>query len=69
MPKYITKEEFTALLNPGMKLFVQGCTVEPHALLEALEENPQACDGVEFVGVPLPDTTASIRPDFTLTRG
>ena len=54
MPKYITKEEFTALLNPGMKLFIQGCTAEPHALLEALEEEPQACDGVEFLGVPLP---------------
>lgn len=54
MPKVINKREFLDLLNPGMKVFIQGCTAEPPSLLEALAEAPEKSDGIEYLGVPLP---------------
>ena len=54
MPKVITPEQFTELLQPGMKVYMQGCTAEPLTLQEAMQAQPDCADGVEFVGVPLP---------------
>jgi 4-hydroxybutyrate CoA-transferase len=54
MPKIISPSEFVELLRPGLKVFIQGCTAEPAALLEALTDAPQQSRGVEYFGVPLP---------------
>lgn len=54
MPKIISPSEFVELLQPGLKVFIQGCTAEPPTLLEALSAAPQQSRGVEYIGVPLP---------------
>ncbi len=71
MPKVITRDQFLDLFNPGMKVFIQGCTAEPPTLLEALTEAPERSAGVEFLGVPLPgynrfDPTA-LHPEARMT--
>lgn len=71
MAKTISADEFTTLLRPGMKVFTQGCTAEPLTLMEALEARPDACRGVEFLGVPLPGYNradpASWHPEASMT--
>ena len=54
MPKVISRQEFTELFKPDMKVFIQGCTAEPETLLETLAEHSECCREVEFMGVPLP---------------
>ena len=56
MPKVINRDQFLDLINPGMKIFIQGCTAEPPSLLEALAEAPERSAGVEYLGVPSRDT-------------
>ncbi|MEM7407209.1 MAG: acetyl-CoA hydrolase/transferase C-terminal domain-containing protein [Pseudomonadota bacterium] len=71
MAKTISANEFTQLLQPGMRVFTQGCTAEPLTLLEALQAQPEACRGVDFVGVPLPGYNradpASWHPEASMT--
>ena len=71
MPKVISSSEFVELLNPGMKVFIQGCTAEPPTLLEALTASPESSRGVEYVGVPLPGYNrfdpAALHPEASMT--
>jgi 4-hydroxybutyrate CoA-transferase len=71
MPKVISPAEFVELLNPGMKVFIQGCTAEPPTLLDALAASPESSRGVEYIGVPLPGYNlfdpAALHPEARMT--
>ena len=71
MPKVITAEQFTELLAPGKKVYLQGCTAEPLTLQEAMAARPECADGIEFVGVPLPSYNrfdpAALHPNASMT--
>lgn len=54
VPKLLRPGQFGALLRPGMKVFVQGSSGEPTALVEALVAEPGAAAGVEFVSCQIP---------------
>lgn len=71
MPKVISRDQFLDLFNPGMKVFIQGCTAEPLTLVEALAEAPERSAGVEYLGVPLPGYNrfdpAALHPEARMT--
>jgi 4-hydroxybutyrate CoA-transferase len=54
MPKEISAEDAPGLLKPGMTAFLQGSSGEPTPLFEALEAQPEASDGVHYVGCLIP---------------
>ena len=54
MVKVVAADAVPGLLHPGMKVFVQGVTGEPTALLTALAENPSASDGVHYLSCMIP---------------
>ncbi|MDH3659804.1 MAG: 4-hydroxybutyrate CoA-transferase [Alphaproteobacteria bacterium] len=54
MPSLLKPDQLASLLRPGMRVFVQGSSSEPTALLEALRATPDACAGVEFIACQIP---------------
>jgi acyl-CoA hydrolase len=51
LPKSIAPAEITALLTPGMTVYVPGLAGESAVLVAALRAAPEACAGVRFIGV------------------
>lgn len=51
--RWIDAAAWTALLRPGMRVFVSGSSNEPGALLEALAAAPACAAGVTFVQFPV----------------
>ena len=54
MPKLLKSGQLASILRPGMKVFVQGSSGEPTTLLEALQAEPSAVVGTEFVSCQIP---------------
>lgn len=54
MPTNKTLEAVVAGLRPGMNVYVPGVSGESLAFYDALQNNPEACNGVRFVGVHFP---------------
>ncbi|MED4779907.1 acetyl-CoA hydrolase/transferase family protein [Brevibacillus choshinensis] len=54
MPKRIGAEAVPSLLSPGMRVYVQGSTSEPVAILEALRTQPQASQQIHYLSVVIP---------------
>lgn len=71
MPELLKPGAFAALLRPGMRVFVQGSSGEPSALIEALAAAPEACAGVEFISCQIPGLNrvdfASLHPEAKFT--
>jgi 4-hydroxybutyrate CoA-transferase len=61
MTKIISKDEVPFLLNPGMKVFLQGASGEPTVLTEAIAAKPECAAGVHFVSVLVPSVN-SVNP-------
>jgi acyl-CoA hydrolase len=71
MPKLIHAADVPPLLRPGCKVFVQGGSGEPSAVLAALRQTGPSCGGVNYFGI-LPTNInrwdpASFAPDATMT--
>ncbi len=62
MPKKLSPDQVPDLLQPGQRIYVQGFTGEPTALLDALESAPEKCKDVRFYGVWIPGVNTR---DFT----
>lgn len=54
MPKLLKPGQLASLLHPGMRVFVQGSSSEPTALIDALRAEPDACAGIEFISCQIP---------------
>jgi len=54
IPRIMHADEVPSILKPGMTVFVQGSANEPTAILEALQNNPEASKGVHYISVMLP---------------
>jgi acyl-CoA hydrolase len=54
VPKLLKSGDVASLLRPGSKVFVQGASSEPSALIQDLLRAPEACAGVEFVSCQIP---------------
>ncbi|MEZ5933308.1 MAG: acetyl-CoA hydrolase/transferase C-terminal domain-containing protein [Alphaproteobacteria bacterium] len=54
MPRLLRTGELASLLRPGMRVFVQGSSSEPTALVEDLLQTPDASAGIEFVSCQIP---------------
>ena len=61
MPKLLKPDQLASLLSPSMRVFVQGSSSEPTALVDVLRATPEACTGVEFVSCQIPGLN---RTDF-----
>ena len=59
MPTNMTLEAVVARLKPGMNVYVPGVSGESLAFYHALRENPDACNGVRFVGAHFPGINRS----------
>jgi len=71
MARWITADEWPALLGPGRNVYVGASSNEPLGLVEALERAPERAAGVTFVQFPLPGLNrtnfASLHPDARVT--
>lgn len=54
MPINRTLEAVVASLKPGMNIYVPGVSGESLAFYDALKANPEACNGVRFIGAHFP---------------
>lgn len=59
MPIPLSLAEVLAELRPGMNVFVPGMSGESLALYEALKANPEAANGVRFIGAVFPGINRS----------
>ena len=71
MPKLIQAGEVAGLLSAGSRVFVQGGSGEPTAILSALRERGEAGRGVQYFGIFLPGINrwdpTSFASDVTMT--
>jgi acyl-CoA hydrolase len=67
MPQVVSLARAIGLMQPGMHVYVPGCSAESLALAAALEADPERAAGVSFVGVWVPGINrfdyASLHPE------